>query len=169
MCLYTYVCVYGTLHWLTTCCCPGVQQWLYHAEKAQNPIVVQSVRVGVSSVPLWCWCPRGWHGELLLFSLLCWNPKEFGSNNSERISRQQDRWALYLRLRTSRHKWTFPSFSEFFLWATTKCDPGLAWVFYLQVVWLRNSLISVLRSLDFSLFQRQSLTTKISHHIDERG
>lgn len=114
MCLYTYVCVYGTLHWLTTCCCPGVQQWLYHAEKAQNPIVVQSVRVGVSSVPLWCWCPRGWHGELLLFSLLCWNPKEFGSNNSERISRQQDRWALYLRLRTSRHKWTFPSFSEFF-------------------------------------------------------
>ena len=57
--------------------------------KVKDLVVVQSTRLDVSAIPVWCWSPT----EALEsghFSLH-WNPEEVGSNSSEGIAQGQDR------------------------------------------------------------------------------
>jgi hypothetical protein len=55
--------------------------------KAKTLVVVQPMRLDVSAVPIWGWCPR----EFLGAGDLHWTLEKVGSNISEWMPEQQDR------------------------------------------------------------------------------
>jgi hypothetical protein len=98
----------------------------------ENPVVVQSMILDISVVPIWCWKPGGFLGS-------CWSSVYFGIPKKWFLIQAKEFCSnsiggLSVRVRTSRQKAKLPSSMSLSVAATRKYCPDLRWIFLIQLI-----------------------------------
>lgn len=117
------------------------------------------MRLEISAVSMWLWSPGrllehwwtsvsiGVQGRLVLMSM-----RKCSSNNILELASMR-------KGKQAKEKVSF--YHAFFFCfkiqaVTKKCHPDLAWVFLIQIIWLRKSFMDLFRGLHFTWFQISS-------------